>query len=110
VTLGNDTAYIAGKFIVIYRRDPESSPRMRMSRPDAAVVSITSLSTAPDHSRVAAVEHLEQGRQRITFWDADMTVAQSPIACDVKVYARPALLKLLVQHIHGHGPDVSARR
>eukprot|EP00892_Ulva_mutabilis_P006187 jgi/Ulvmu1/3940/UM018_0163.1 len=56
---------------------------MRLSKPDAGVLSITSLCTSPDHSRVAAIERHELS-QRITFWDRNMAVAQPPISADVK--------------------------
>jgi hypothetical protein len=87
VTLGDDIVYSAGKYLVIYRKDAKSTPRMRISKPDITVVGVTSMTTAPDHSRVAAAEHLET-TQRITFWDSDMRAVQQPIAGNVKVRAR----------------------
>lgn len=84
VTLGDDIVYCAGKYMVLYRRDQNCAPRMRISKPDITVVGVTSMTTAPDHSRVAAIEQLESS-QRIAFWDSDMGAAQPPITCAVQV-------------------------
>jgi hypothetical protein len=84
VTLGEDIVYSTGKYMVLYRKDQKCAPRMRISKPDITVVGVTSMTTAPDHSRVAAIEQLENS-QRITFWDSNMGTAQPPIACSVQV-------------------------
>lgn len=70
--------------MVLYRRDQNCAPRMRISKPDLTVVGVTSMTTAPDHSRIAAIEQLESC-QRISFWDSNMGAAHPPIACAVQV-------------------------
>lgn len=98
VTLGEDIAYITGKFIAVYRRDASCSPRMRLSKPDQGVQAITSLCTSPDHSRVAAIERHETS-QRISFWDKNMTVAQPPICADAKAWSCKQLPRCVCKNL-----------
>jgi hypothetical protein len=71
-TLEDKVAYIAGRFIVLYDEPRGASPRSRLSAPDECVASLTSLSVAPNHSSIAAIERLCDGGQRISFWAPDM--------------------------------------
>ena len=98
VTIGDDIVYSAGKYMVLYRRDQTCAPRMRISQPDLSVTHITSMTTAPDHSRVAAIEQLE-GEQRISFWDCNMHCTQPPIACSVQVGFRTLCRRVMWQHV-----------
>jgi hypothetical protein len=84
VSLGEDVVYITGNFLVLYRKSPECMPRMRISRPDAALKGITSITTAPDHSCVASIEE-HDGSQRITFWDTNLKPVRQPITGKIKV-------------------------
>ena len=109
VTIGDDIVYSAGKYMVLYRRDQTCAPRMRISQPDLSVTHITSMTTAPDHSRVAAIEQLET-EQRISFWDCNMGSAQPPIACSVQVgfIIVTSCSRVMRQHLHATYTTISA--